>query len=56
MISVVKCIVSLLGFMSWNDLCNVHLCSGRRNNEGPWVPEIGLVMTGSFIEEINNLC
>ena len=43
--------ISLLGFMSWNDLCNVHLCSGRRNN----VPETGLVMTGSFIEEINNL-
>ena len=47
--------ISLLGFMSWNDLCNVHLCSGRRNNEGPWVPETGLVMTGYFLEEVNNL-
>lgn len=47
--------ISLLGFMSWNDLCNVHLCSGRRNNEGPWVPETGLVMTGSFTEETSNL-
>ena len=25
------------------------------NNEGPWVPETGLFMTASFIEEINNL-
>ena len=55
MICVVKCIVSFFGFMLWNDLCNARLCSGRGNNEGPWVPKTGLIMTGSFIEEINNL-